>query len=210
MKRNVVWLNYDTYLEKELEITKKLENIGSFKLVKNCTDQNIKRKQGFLLILYLYDFYYKYNLGNLIDDNNIFDIYEFDRLYRKKLGKFDYTIIIDAEVDDNYLPFSNTYFLTNDLEISKRLDLLIQKISKEQENKKEIKFTKKRLENIEKLKTCINKIRKDYFKMEDLEKKLHVNKKWLQRYLKDMNYLYNNIGFDRRKKLWYIVRKNNY
>ena len=50
-------------------------------------------------------------------------------------------------------------------------------------------------------------MRKDYFKMEDLEKKLHVNKKWLQRYLKDMNNIYNNIGYDRKKKLWYIVRK---
>ena len=49
---------------------------------------------------------------------------------------------------------------------------------------------------------------KDYFNMSDLQKKLKVNKKWLQRYLKDMNYIYNNVGYDKRKKAWYVIKNN--
>lgn len=208
MKRNVVCLDYSDSIEKVLEITKNLANLGDFKLIKNYKIEDIKRKQGFLLIVFLDDIYEYYHLDNLFDYDN-FDIYEFDRLYRKKLGNFNYTIILGAELEDNELPFANTYYLTYDIDCQRRFELVLKKIF-EEDKKKNIKYTKKRLANIQKLKICLLKMRKDYFKMEDLEKKLKVNKKWLQRYLKDMNYLYKNIGFDKKKRCWYIVKKNNY
>ena len=199
MKRNVVCVDYSDSIEKVLEITKNLNNLGDFKLIKNYKIEDIKRKQGFLLIVFLDDIYEYYHLDNLFDYDN-FDIYEFDRLYRKKLGKFNYTIILAPELEDNKLPFANTYYLTYDIES------ILKKICQD-DKKKNIKYTKKRLANIQKLKVCLLKMHKDYFKMEDLEKKLKVNKKWLQRYLKDMNYLYNNIGFNKKKRCWYIVKK---
>ena len=111
MKRNVVCLDYSDSIEKVLEITKNLNELGDFKLIKNYKIEDIKRKQGFLLIVFLDDIYSYYHLDNLFDYDN-FDIYEFDRLYRKKLGKFNYTIILGAEIEDNKLPFANTYYLT--------------------------------------------------------------------------------------------------
>ena len=205
MKRNVVCVDYSDSIEKVLEITKNLNNLGDFKLIKNYKIEDIKRKQGFLLIVFLDDIYEYYHLDNLFDYDN-FDIYEFDRLYRKKLGKFNYTIILGAEIEDNKLPFANTYFLTYDIDCQRRFELVLKKIF-EEDKKQKIKYTKKRLANIQKLKSSLLKMRKDYFKMEDLEKKLKVNKKWLQRYLKDMNYLYKNIGFNKKKRCWYIVKK---
>ena len=40
----------------------------------------------------------------------------------------------------------------------------------------------------------------------EIMNKLKVNEKWLQRYMKDMNYLYNNIGYNKKKRLWYVVK----
>ena len=213
MKRNVVCIDYSDYLEETLKISETLNKLGDFKLISNYKVEDIKRKQGFLLILFLDDIYNYYKLGeiwNLDNDDNYFvDIYEFDKLYRKKLGKFRYTIVLDCTMyKDKKVPLTNIYTIIYDDDSPLKLERLIKKMLEEDSNKKEIKFTKKRLENIKKLKTCINKMSKDYFNMSDLQKKLKVNKKWLQRYLKDMNYIYNNVGYDKRKKAWYVIKNN--
>ena len=210
MKKNVVCLSYSKYYHYELlKIDDNLGGLDNLRLIKDYGFKDIKRKQGFLLILTVGDIENYCDLSDIYLKDCIIDVYKFDRLYRKKLGKFEYTIIIsEEEIDSIKIPFTNTYVVyANDyIEIKDGLNPLIRKIYQESLHKKEIKYTKKRKENIEKLRNCINKLNKDYFKTEDIIKKLGVNRKWIQRYMKDMNLLYNNIGYDRRKRVWYHVK----
>ncbi len=210
MKKNVVCLSYSKYYHYELlKIDDNLGGLDNLRLIKDYGFKDIKRKQGFLLILTVGDIENYYDLSDIYLKDCIIDVYKFDRLYRKKLGKFEYTIIIsEEEIDSIKIPFTNTYVVyANDyIEIKDGLNPLIRKIYQDSLHKKEIKYTKKRKDNIEKLRKCINKLNKDYFKTEDIIKRLGVNRKWIQRYMKDMNLLYNNIGYDRRKRVWYLVK----
>ena len=209
--RNIGLIDITDDEKKELNVTlESLKSVNkSFRLLDIKQIDELDRQQGFILILYYTDIDYKYNIEKM-DINGTLNpvVYDLDRLLRKKFAKFRYVIILNPEeYDYGLIPFSNMYFVYannyyNDLGIIPLIDEIYQKCI----NKKETKYTKKRLDNIEKLRSCIKKLRKDYFTTDEIIKKLNVNRKWLQRYMKDVNDIYNNIGYDKKKRLWYIVK----
>ena len=207
IKRNIVYVGYDSYYKDTLKLRDtKINNIKP-NLINIDTLEELDRKQGFLLLLTmdeLYDYF-----PNIVD---IFepDVYEIDRYLRKKFKNFEYVIVISIEeFDYGHIPFSNMYvvFANNYFNTDEGINVLIDKISKEFISKKESKLSKIKCNNVEKLRTFIKKSKKDFFTTEEIKQKLNVNEKWIQRYMKEMNNIYNNIGYNKRKRLWYVVKK---
>ncbi len=208
IKRNIVCVGYDSYYKDSLKLRDtKINNIKP-NLINIDTLEELNRKQGFLLLFTIDDLYdYFPNIVNIYKP----DVYEIDRYLRKKFKNFEYVIIVSIEeFDYGRIPFSNIYivYANNYLNTNEGINNLIDKISKEFISKKESKISKIKYNNIEKLRTFIKKSKKDFFKTEEIKQKLNVNEKWIQRYMKEMNNIYNNIGYNKRKRLWYVVKNN--
>lgn len=215
-KRNIIYIGDDYFYKHNLKLydikerTDDLYHNPRFPhLVKVNQLAEIKRKQGFLLVLTLDDLQeYFPDVVDVYTPN----VYEIDRNIRRLFKNFEYVILITIEgFDYGRIPFSNIYveFANKYFDTPKGLNLLIEKLYQEYISKKETKLSKIKLANIEKLKTYIKKNRKTFITTKEIMKDLNVNEKWLQRYMKEMNKLYNNIGYNKIKRVWYVV-KNNY
>jgi len=215
VKRNIVYLSdgYDSYYKDTLKLfdfrfieSQTISAEPNF--VKINKLEELERKQGFLLILTmdaLYDSFPK--VVDMVEP----DVYEIDRHTRKIFKNFDYVILIsNEEFDYGHVHFSNLYvvFANNYFDNAEGINILIDKIYEEFRSRKESKISKIKNDNIEKLRTFIRKLKKDFFTTDEVKQKLNVNEKWIQRYMKEMNNIYNNIGYNKRKRLWYKVKSN--
>ena len=119
-------------------------------------------------------------------------------------------LISNEEFDYGHVHFSNMYdvFANNYFNTNEGINVLIDKIYEDYISKKEIKLSRIKSDNVEKLRTFIRKLNKDFFTTEEIKQKLNVNDKWIQRYMKEMNDIYNNIGYNKRNRLWYVVKNN--
>lgn len=209
IKRNIVYVGTDSYFKDTLKLKDtKINNIEP-NLIKINTLKELSRRQGFILLLTMDELYdYFPNVINMIEP----DVYEIDRHTRKIFKNFEYVILIsNEEFDYGHVPFSNMYvvFANNYFDTSEGINVLIDKINDNFLSKKEIKLTNIKYENIEKLRTFIRKLKKEFFTTDEIKQKLNVNDKWIQRYMKEMNNIYNNIGYNKRKRVWYIVKNNS-
>lgn len=216
-KRNIVYVddgNGESYYKKSLKLYDIREKRGYWNnienhrfpyLVKVNSLKDIKRKQGFLLVLTMDDLYYEYK--NIVD---VFvpDVYEIDRYVRKRFRNFKYVIIISIEkFDYGHIPFSNIYveYANKYFDTNEGLNILINKLYKEYLESKEKNFSKQKMIKIEKLKSYLKGTRKKFITTKQIMNDLNVTEKWIQRYMKDMNYLYNNVGYNKKKRIWYVV-----
>lgn len=204
-RKNIVYIGSDSYYKESLKICN--INNKNMNFVKLDRLEEIDRKQGFLLLLTMDDLYdYFPNIIDTLDP----DVYEIDRHIRKMFEKFEYVIIISAEeFDYGHIPFSNIYveFANKYFDTNKGISILIDELDEKYNNKKELKISRIKEENIEKLRKYIKN--KEFFSTKEIIEDLKVNEKWIQRYMKDMNSIYNNIGYNKKKRVWYTV-KNNY
>ena len=201
--KDVIYIDSDSYYKKDLKLN---DRNGTLNLIKEDNLKLACEKGGFLLLLTMTDLYPYFK--DVIDEEKP-NVYEIDRHVRKLFENFEYVILISIEeFDYGHVPFSNMYveFANKYFNTEKGLNRLIDFLYEESLNKKELKLTRIKRININKLKEYINK-RKDYIKTEEITKYLDVNEKWIQRYMKDMNIVYNNIGYNKRKRVWYKVRK---
>lgn len=201
-KRNIVYIDSDDYYKNQLKLSKASEN---FYISKVDNIRNLKRKQGFLLLLTMDDLYPYF--PNIID---IFepDVYEIDRYIRKLFKNFEYVIILSIEeFDYGHIPFSNIYVESADkyFDTEKGINLLVDKLYKEYISKKDTKYSRIRMNNINRLKMYIKN--KEFITTKEIMNDLEVNEKWIQRYMKDMNIIYKNIGYNKKKRVWYVVKK---
>jgi len=216
LSRNIVYVGNDSYYKGNLKLcdVKNKKNQPSNKnvrfphLVQVNNIEDLKRKQGFLLVLTIDDLCY------YLDTIDIYkpDVYEIDRHIRKKFKNFQYVIIISIEeFDYGHIPFSNIYveFANKYFNNNEGLNILIDKLYEEYMSLKKIKLSKIKKENIEKLRTYLRKKKKEFITTKEIMEDLNVNEKWIQRYMKEMNNIYHNIGYSKIKRVWYVV-KNNY
>ena len=127
-----------------------------------------------------------------------YDLYEYDRLNRRKYENYKKVFLVSIDwlfeeykYKNNY---SNIYFVNDQT----KLDLSV--------GNKEYKISNIKNKNICKLKEYIDK-QKDYFNSKDIMKEFNVSNRWIKRYMKDMNDIYNNIGYSYSKRKWYKVYK---
>ncbi len=127
-----------------------------------------------------------------------YDLYEFDRMSRKMFNNHKKVFIIS--LDDffhNYKfksLYSNIYFINSIDEINCNVEQLDKKKSRIKNN------------NIEKLKEYVDK-QVDYFDSKNIMKAFNVSNRWIKRYMKDMNDIYNNIGYSYVKRKWYKIKE---
>lgn len=202
-RKNVIYIDSDSYYKEDLKLN---DRNGTLNLIKENNLKLACEKGGFLLLLTINDLYSYF--PNVIDEENP-DVYEIDRHVRKLFKNFEYVILISIE-EFNYglVPFSNIYveFANKYFNSDEGINTLVDYLYEESINKKELKLTRIKNININKLKKYIDG-KQDYIKTEEIIKSLNVNEKWIQRYMKDMNIVYNNIGYNKKKRLWYKVKK---
>lgn len=197
--KDIFYIGDDFYYKNNLKLFN-IKNGYNFNSVKNLED--INKKSGFLFIITMDELYeYFPEFANIYSP----DVYEIDRNIRRMFSGFKYVIIISIEeFDYGNIPFSNIYveYANKYFESDNGIHLLIDKLKDESLNEMKISNIKKN--NINKLMDYISG--KDYILTKDIIKDLNVNGKWIQRYMKDMNSLYNNIGYNKKKKVWYTVK----
>jgi len=212
IRKNIIYVSNgcDSYYEVDLklrEINNQEEN-NYYSLVQIDKLENIKRKQNFLLLLTMDDLYECF--PDIIDIYKP-NVYEIDRYLRKLFKNFQYVIIISIEeFDYGHIPFSNIYveYANKYLNTNEGINTLINKLNEESNSKKELKDSRIKKQNIKRLKNYIDKSQKEFINTKEIIDNLNVNKKWIQRYMKDMNNLYQNIGYNKSKRVWYVVKNN--
>ena len=186
-------------LDISIEEAKRRFNIdGNFKMV-NSIDE-LKSNVSDILIAFTDSFTDLYNDLEYYGNNEKYkkaDLYEFDRLNRKVFNNYKKVFIISLDkVFYKYKYkslYSNLYFIDD----GDKLDLNLKEKNKISNIKKG---------NILRLKDYVDK-QDDYFDSEGIMQKFNVSNRWVKRYMKDMNDIFNNIGYSYSKRKWYKVKK---
>lgn len=126
-----------------------------------------------------------------------YDLYDFDRLNRKKFKNFEKVYIISLDKLFYKYNFKSLYTNIHFIDDGGKLDLSIDNSRPKNSNIKN--------NNINKLKEYVDN-QKDYFTSIDIMNKFKVSSRWVKRYMKAMNDIYNNIGYSYSKRKWYKVK----
>ena len=208
IEKNIVYVGSDSYYKDDLKLSD--TKISGFELnfVRINTLKELDGKQGFLFLVTMDELYdYFPDVVDMVKP----DVYEIDRYMRKIFEKFDYVILIsNEEFDYGHVHFSNMYvvFANNYFNTSEGINILINKIYNDFIVRKESKLSRIKSDHVERLRVFVDGLEKDFFTTDQIKEKLHVNDKWIQRYMKEMNNIYNNIGYNKRKRVWYVVKNN--
>ena len=181
-------------LDISIEEAKRRFNIdGNFKMV-NSIDE-LKSNVSDILIAFTDSFTDLYNDLEYYGNNEKYK--KFDRLNRKVFNNYKKVFIISLDkVFYKYKYkslYSNLYFIDD----GDKLDLNLKEKNKISNIKKG---------NILRLKDYVDK-QDDYFDSEEIMQKFNVSNRWVKRYMKDMNDIFNNIGYSYSKRKWYKVKK---
>ena len=144
------------------------------------------KHQGFMLIIN----------GISVDDYYLFDIEN-----RKKFKKYDIVLILS---DDIYLNNISNNSLSK-IKLIKRNninDLFVYRLYKEF-NLNKVTFTDNRISKLNKINAYLKN--KKYIKSREIAEYFNMSLRSVERDLKDINYLYDNIGYDEKKRCWYVV-----
>ena len=173
---------------------------GNFKTIESLDE--VPNNKGDFLVSFVDNFVDLYNGLDYYDCDEFkyqkYDLYEFDRLNRELFSNYRKVFLISIEMWFKKYNFKSLYSNINFVDDGDELDLSID------DNKGKISNIKKG--NILRLKDYVEK-QDDYFDSERIMKEFNVSNRWVKRYMKDMNDIYNNIGYSYSKRKWYKVRK---
>lgn len=131
------------------------------------------------------------------------NLVEFDKKYRKKL---DYWFIRlynqDFQYKDN--KFSNISLIGEREMFGDCTDQAVYYIDKYFEEHKPLKIHPQKKETLDKIHNYMQK--KKEATSNELTTTLKINIRNIQRYMHDINLLYNDIGYDYSKNIWYICK----
>lgn len=129
------------------------------------------------------------------------NLVEFDKKYRKKL---DYWFIRlynqDLQYKDN--KYSNISLIDEKEMFGDHLDKAVYYIDTYFKEHKPLKIHPRRKEKLDKIHTYMQKNKE--VKSSELVNEFNINIRNIQRYMNDINILYNDIGYDYSKNIWYI------
>lgn len=185
-QRNIVCVDF-SYIE---ERDNGLPSFGKIIYVNNM--EEAYKHQGYLLI-------YK--------NNKHMSLIDFDKKYRRKLKKYERIMLYDPEYTDSMAPekYSHIELITSDTFLN-LYDFLYDEYEEYKEMKKnplKIKYTNKRLQNINMVKNYLKG--KKEITTKEISKSLNMSCRNVERYMNDLNNLYYNIGYDYQKNTWYII-----
>ena len=185
-QRNIVCVDF-SYIE---ERDNGLPSFGKIIYVNNM--EEAYKHQGYLLI-------YK--------NNKHMSLIDFDKKYRRKLKKYERIMLYDPEYTDSMAPekYSHIELITSDTFLN-LYDFLYDEYEEYKEMKKnplKIKYTNKRLQNINMVKNYLKG--KKEITTKEISKSLNMSCRNVERYMNDLNNFYYNIGYDYQKNTWYII-----
>jgi len=192
--RNIVIVGKNNYDIKDIRDTKdnwsNSDYTHRFPYIIEVNDlKEALNHQGFLLII------------NKLDIEPISYI-DFDIKYRNKFKNYNLVIINSDKIGKNNQNILDTKliinkkFYLNNLILTNMYEYYIYE-------KEHIKFTLKRKQNIDMLYNYLKD--KTFITTKKISNDLKVSKRWVQRYMQDINLLYENIGYDENNKRWYIT-----
>ena len=185
-QKNIVCVDF-SYIE---ERDNGLPSFGKIIYVNNM--EEAYKHQGYLLI-------YK--------NNKHMSLIDFDKKYRRKLKKYERIMLYDPEYTDSMAPekYSHIELITSDTFLN-LYDFLYDEYEEFKEMKKnplKIKYTNKRLQNINMVKNYLKG--KKEITTKEISKSLNMSCRNVERYMNDLNNFYYNIGYDYQKNTWYII-----
>ncbi len=150
------------------------------------TLEDALKHQGFMLIID----------GIFVDDYYLFDIEN-----RKRFKKYDFVLILNDNINLNNLS-NNSLSKIKLVRKNNINDFYIYRLYKEF-NLNKLTFTKNRISKLEKINNYLKN--KKYIKSSEIASYFNVSLRSVQRDMKDINYLYDNVGYDEKKRCWYTV-----
>ena len=154
------------------------------------TLEDLKRKQGFLLI---------------IDEEKLpeKEIVDIDKTYRSLFNHFQFVYITtndEKKMNFYHLKYSNLYYMNREyIDNDSLLELYYEFLL----NNKRIKFSKKKKECLEKMHQYLKK--KNVVTTNELANTFSLSYRNVERYMNDYNQLYKTIGYDFKENAWYII-----
>ncbi len=153
--------------------------------------EDAKKHQGYLLV---------------VNNKDNIPMVELDKKYRKHFNKYTRVWLYNEKYKTYIDKYSNIELVYNYifngicLWLWDEWELYKEKLEHENTSSS---YTKKRLENIEKLHTYLRNYKT--IKTNKICEDLRINARMVQRYMKDINDIYHNIGYDYSNNEWYIV-----
>lgn len=142
----------------------------------------------------------------VIDNSKNINLVDLDKRYRKSFRKFEKILIYNKDYKWSYNKWSRFEKINNDIFYDMSYGMGEEwdeyKLKMEQGNEP-IKFN---CDKKEKLNELINYL-KDYktIKTEKIVSDLNMNIRSIQRYMSDLNEIYNSIGYDYSNNEWYFI-----
>ena len=142
----------------------------------------------------------------IINNSDNINLIILDKKYRKSLNKYERILIYNNKYKWNYDKWSRFEKVNRDIfndysyQFGEEWDRY--KIGKENEISKKYNIAKQnQLENL------YNYL-KDYktIKTSKISTDLNINERTIQRYMKDINNIYHNVGYDYSNNEWYFIR----
>jgi len=183
-KKNIVIVGFNESESRSIE----LPLIGKNYYINDMKEAS--KHQGYLII---------------INNNDNIDIVSFDKKYRKILNKYEYIWLYNEKYKNKYYKFSRINLINRELFEYDCLSLWDEydQYKYSVENNRVKNYSAKRINNINKIYNYL----KDYkiIKTKKISKDLNINIRNIQRYMKDINDIYHNIGYDYSNNEWYII-----
>lgn len=142
----------------------------------------------------------------IIDNSSNVDLVLLDKKYRKSFKKFEKIMIYNKNYKCSYNKWSRFEKINNDiyLDISYSLGEEWEQYKIRMERDKEvIKFNCDKEKQLDKLFEYIKQYK--CLKTENIVKDLDIDYRSIQRYMNDLNSIYNVIGYDYSKNEWYFI-----
>lgn len=152
--------------------------------------EEARKHQGYLII---------------INNKSNINVVDFDKKYRYIIKKYDKVWLYNEKYKEGYYKFSNIELKNRDIFLYDSLDFWdwYEEYKDLVEKKEEKKYTKKRLDNVNKMYEYL----KNYseIKTSKIANDLGMNERNVERYMCDVNDIYHNVGYDYSLNEWYII-----
>lgn len=154
------------------------------------TMRDASKYQGFLLV---------------IDNKEKIDLISFDKKYRKTLNKYARIWLYHETYNWEYEKYSNIEkvgrYIFEDISYSMTEEW--EEYKKNQEKKQEKKYNQTKQAKLEKLYSYLRNYKT--IKTNQISQDLNLNARSIERYMKDLNHIYHNIGYDYSLNEWYLI-----
>ena len=141
----------------------------------------------------------------IINNSKNFDLVSFDKKYRKSLNKYERVLIYNEKYNWTYEKWSRFEKVNRGIfdDYSYQFGEEWDKYKSDKEKEINKKYNIDKQNKLE----CLYNYLKDYktIKTSKIANDLNLNERTIQRYMKDINTLYHNIGYDYTNNEWYFI-----